>query len=478
MKRVYHLFLILIIHFGANAQDDLVWVNNDQKIIFKLDINSAELYQAPVGKPYIKIQKLNLSISPDLKNHILGPTKLIVVHGKSYINIDGKILLHFDLKKGFLKQLNFPKEFGESLNPLIFTYRDDLYRLGGEGFWGIHSLLYKFDFSKNTWINISIKGNYEPKGVKNQFASFDSKENKIYIYFSEDAFFNDQLPFNISSIKKEISVLDLNTLEWSYLGETTDLFNSFIPRINYEMQLFSHYGTFLDFKYFYIFDFKENKILRYNGAMKGFFYSKLFLPTYDGKSVNKIFPMGLYSNSSIKPEELIFVKYNWEEILKNSEYLGILYSKDLIDFQSPQFHIFLILFFSLLLIYLIKSNSFKFKAFSYLKSQKIDQSVNPILIQFLKNLLKNAPSNTFDSNQINELLNIDSKAFDTQRQYRSKLIIEFNLFMKSIFKINNAIVRISDNNDKRFVIYQINPEIFDNSLVQSFLKNYDEKNTP
>jgi hypothetical protein len=54
----------------------------------------------------------------------------------------------------------------------------------------------------------------------------------------------------------------------------------------------------------------------------------------------------------------------------------------------------------------------------------------------------------------------DNQAYDTQRQYRSKLINHINLHFKNTYNIPNVIVRVSSNSDKRFVDYVISPHDF------------------
>jgi hypothetical protein len=64
----------------------------------------------------------------------------------------------------------------------------------------------------------------------------------------------------------------------------------------------------------------------------------------------------------------------------------------------------------------------------------------------------------FTTDEISIILGCDKKAFDTQRQYRSKFISNFNAFFEENFQISNAIYRISSEEDKRFVCYQISEE--------------------
>ena len=118
----------------------------------------------------------------------------------------------------------------------------------------------------------------------------------------------------------------------------------------------------------------------------------------------------------------------------------------------------------------------------YKKTLKLHESgleknqFNQNLKIFLINILSNSPSKTYDANELNTMLNIDSKAFDTQRQYRSKLLLDFNEYMLTEFGIKNAVVRVPDKTDRRFVIYGINSNLFTNSKLAEFIKSFNYEN--
>jgi len=101
----------------------------------------------------------------------------------------------------------------------FFSYNNQLYLLGGYGFWETKSILTKFNFNSGDWEYIQTKG-VAPEGISNPV--FTIKDNSLYLF---DFF---ERPQNQSPIKNpNLYSLDLETLTWekgglinpSFMGE-------------------------------------------------------------------------------------------------------------------------------------------------------------------------------------------------------------------------------------------------------------------
>ena len=101
----------------------------------------------------------------------------------------------------------------------FFSYNNQLYLLGGYGFWKTKSILTKFNFNTGDWEYIQTKG-VAPEGISNPI--FTIKDNSLYLF---DFF---EKPQNLSSIKNpNLYSLNLETLTWrkgglinpSFIGE-------------------------------------------------------------------------------------------------------------------------------------------------------------------------------------------------------------------------------------------------------------------
>jgi len=101
----------------------------------------------------------------------------------------------------------------------FFSYKNQLYLLGGYGFWKTKSILTKFNFNSGDWEYIQTKG-VAPEGISNPI--FTIKDNSLYLF---DFF---ERPQNQSPIKNpNLYSLNLETLTWkkgglinpSFIGE-------------------------------------------------------------------------------------------------------------------------------------------------------------------------------------------------------------------------------------------------------------------
>jgi len=82
-------------------------------------------------------------------------------------------------------------------------------------------------------------------------------------------------------------------------------------------------------------------------------------------------------------------------------------------------------------------------------------------LSFLVKCLALEVNHILTSNEITHLMGYDNQSYDTQRQYRSKLINHINEHFRNNYNIPIVIVRISSNTDKRFVDYVISPHDFE-----------------
>ena len=81
--------------------------------------------------------------------------------------------------------------------------------------------------------------------------------------------------------------------------------------------------------------------------------------------------------------------------------------------------------------------------------------------EFLKGFLTYPQGHELSSEQITELMGFSNYAYETQRQVRSKLINSINSYFKVHHKMGPIILRKNSNNDKRFIIYFISEEYFE-----------------
>jgi hypothetical protein len=74
-----------------------------------------------------------------------------------------------------------------------------------------------------------------------------------------------------------------------------------------------------------------------------------------------------------------------------------------------------------------------------------------------------------NTEQINDLLEIDDKSTDNQRKIRHEFIKTLNLKLKMMYNFDNSIERKPLNSDKRIFNYQLNEEI-----LEKLKKDYND----
>jgi hypothetical protein len=104
----------------------------------------------------------------------------------------------------------------------FFMYKENLYLLGGYGYWKSSSSLTKFDFQSGSWDLISTFGQVPPEGIDQ--GSFVVKENILSVFdFYETA-------AETSTLNPNLFTLNLDTFMWSKKGALNSLFKNDIRR--------------------------------------------------------------------------------------------------------------------------------------------------------------------------------------------------------------------------------------------------------
>jgi hypothetical protein len=93
----------------------------------------------------------------------------------------------------------------------FFSYKNQLYLLGGYGFWKTNSILTKFNFNSGDWEYIKTSGGRPPNGIDNPV--FTLQNNSLYLF---DFF---ERPQNQAQIKNpNLYSLNMETLIWEKGG--------------------------------------------------------------------------------------------------------------------------------------------------------------------------------------------------------------------------------------------------------------------
>lgn len=438
--------LCLLLLTSTWAFADFEFMNPNHLKMERIDFKSKKYWQEKqlnywevLGE--VDLQSVNLG---DLPPKYIYNTFEIKGHFFFVIAGTGQVY-KFDPLKRILSRVDQTYFRGYNFGAFQFSHNDSLFSFGGIGFWHYNNVQTFFDLQTKEWEMVKCKGDI-PQRMYSTFAGYSKREGKLFMLEIPDAFvaptiqpldfYEYDLKTNVWNKKGSVSVDFLNSFERRYAEViwTNDLF--IIPSINGEI----------------IVDPIKNISYKYLGSKSSF-----FIPGF------KIFAKGnmLYSYKKDFPEKSnknYLDSLDIRVLMSQSEKIGPFYHSPL--WLSDQGYLYLIC--SVIFILSIVLN------LNYLRSRrkwKSNFSNSNVLsaeaLSFLHKCLALGLNHILTSNEITKLMGYDNQAYDTQRQYRSKLINHINLHFKNTYNIPNVIVRVSSNSDKRFVDYVISPHDFE-----------------
>jgi hypothetical protein len=351
----------------------------------------------------------------------------------------------FDPVKRILSRVDQTYYRGYNFGALQFSHNDTLFSFGGIGFWHYNNVQTFFDLQTKEWEMVKAKGDI-PKRIYSTFAGYSKREGKLFMLEIPDAFVTPTIqPFDFYEY-------DLKTNVWNKKGSVSvDFLNSFDKRyaeVIWLNDLFVIPCTNGEI----IVDPVKNTSYKYLGSKTSF-----FIPGFT------IFAKGnmLYSYKKDFPEKSnknYLDSVDIRVLMSQSEKIGLFYNSP--SWLPHEWYLYL----TLMAIFCI-SVLFNVKYFKNIRKLKTGFSKGNALsaeaLSFLVKCLALEVNHILTSNEITHLMGYDNQSYDTQRQYRSKLINHINAHFKDHYNIPNVIVRISSNADKRFVEYVISPHDFE-----------------
>jgi hypothetical protein len=99
-----------------------------------------------------------------------------------------------------------------------------------------------------------------------------------------------------------------------------------------------------------------------------------------------------------------------------------------------------------------------------LRVSEIKFSEHELLV--VKEFISKYTDKTMSSSELNNLLDLNPKSYDNQRQIRNRIISSINQKLFNALDAKDLIFRISNKEDKRMMDYYINPEIKAKDLIK------------
>lgn len=320
---------------------------------------------------------------------------------------------------------------GYNFQRKIFTYNNEIYAIGGYGYWNAHSNLIKFDAKLGHWSMISTAN--KPDNYFSQ--CIVQKGDTIISFFG--SFMDESI-----DLKKNANhgyILCLEKLSWSEIQQDIPslydkgtLFHSFYDLHDYsiiELTISTKHG-------YYILD---------KSTLEIFFYHR---DAFDLSNSPFVLIDGNKAIFQVENNELSTIDFGTIDF--NKEPVGELASTSM---QSISVVWILVIVLALIIvltvIVFIKQKQAKVKKIIG-NDNEFDSNVKEITNNILQH-----KGDELSLEEINKLIGISDLGYEVRRQKRSKLIKEINLEYKVLYG-KELITRIRDSKDKRHFIYKIN----------------------
>ena len=395
-----------------------------------------------------------LSNSPEILNNYSKPipeslnigfnTLTGITHNsKSYLLYPGGGLL-YSFDNGSIERIDRSFPHRNQYGGHFFSYKNNLFLIGGYGYWQTKSILTKFNFNSGEW-EISNTSGQSPDGIDQ--GTFFIKNNKLYVF--------DFLTRTSKNQKEKrndnLYTLNLETLIWTKLGVINGLNR---PKGEIlDVKRFFNFQDKLLFSYvnspvFYIADFDKNIVEKYEDDV-------LFYKSVGRSIVKKDNLIGGVQNSltSDFTIESFDISYLSAEKANSTFYLY----RDTDQFLN---YIYFALSFLTILI-IVLSIYYRRVAQTYLLDEKtISISGSSLELGEIEQKILSmfCSKRNVSNSEIMVLFHDNEKTKDFAVKRKNKTIVALNNKIYSIFKID-FINKQKSKSDSRQLIYFLNKKV-------------------
>ena len=410
--------------FSFNGVSSFVVVNDSIKAV------SYKKYSKTIPKEVANLESINRLEA--VKNSI----------GEVYFIYPGGGLL-FQYKNNAIERIDNSFPHRNQFSGHFFSYKSELYLLGGYGYWKSNSILTKFNFTSKEWDFVETFGSAPELGINS--GSFVLDNDILYVF---DFY---QKIEDVDKKNDDLFEFDLKTLTWTQKGVLNKLFYDDIQRKTFEINI--PYGA--------------NKYLHKHFNSDEFLIiepSKNLVSTYSNPDLNILRDKAIIVGSKIIYSQLSGDR-SFETLIMKDLYDGAV----LVDeaYLSNDFDLFLTYFigvgvFCLLLIVFtvlkFKNDTFYF----FLNTESVNGLNKSLKItsddKFVLELLSNANNNQIDNVYFLNYFKDGSISNDANIKRKNKAINDLNNKFLEKFGLN-IIEKTSSKTDSRQVVYKLNPKI-------------------
>ena len=327
----------------------------------------------------------------------------------------------------------------------FFSYKENIYLIGGYGYWQTKSIITKFNFNSGDWELVNTKGQ-EPVGIDRGTYFIDN--NKLYVF----DFMSREINTQKEKRNENLFVLDLDSFEWKKLG----VINDNIELINIKnkgIKRFFEFDGKLIFSYsntpeFFVVDIQNN-------SFQSFKDEELFYKSDNQFIVKNNRLIGPIKNTLTG--ETAFEKFDLTNITNYPIGEASYFFRDKEEFFQ---YVYFALFFITVLI-IVLSMYHKMIEQTYILDESsisisgVSHQLLPIEITILSLFSKNR--NVLNSSLM-ELFTKDDKTKDYAVKRKNKALATLDSKLVKLFKIN-FIKKEKSKGDSRQLTYTLNKKI-------------------
>lgn len=459
------LFLACLISINSWADSTyLTWADYPNGRLYRIDIEKKILEQEINTKTWQRLSSVNfVDIYPTdfIKN--VRVINIEIPHQKTerYLLIDcSNQVYRFSFKSLTLTRIDSTFYRGFNCLSTRFIRKDSLYSFGGYGFWQTNNIQTYFKAGSQEWESI-LPLNLPPKAINHGLNAYIANQD---VFFSAyNSFHSDAQNIGKSEYDEDAFMYSFQTKTWKNLGAVTNL------KVIEILTKKEKTPIIWTGKYFLL-EYKEDAVIKFllidpikNLVLVWQDNQKVF-----GSQIAKTIeenPFALYcwhdtlyfvnETENVKP--LIRHKIAIQTMLKEATYDGSLYG------AFGEWYWLLAFALGIMLIGFI-SMRFKRKEVNLSVNTSQPEALiifNEIEEKVIAVLKANVEGLGVDSNQINELLQINDKLPDNQRKIRNDFIKTLNQKLIEVYQVEEAIIRKPSVHDKRYYYYQLSKIVFD-----------------
>jgi hypothetical protein len=442
-------FLLFSVCVRLKAETDLVIKDPHDYLHFRIELNTHELFKEQKNGRWAIQGKLNYS-NIDLRDFKILSNQTFDMYGNILISIEGSGQLYgLDVKNLQLSRLDSTYFRGHNFWSIKFIRKDTLYSYGGSGFWHVNNIETYFSKKSNEWELVKAPVDVRPLQMTKAFGGYDQKRDVVAVIESPPFYQKSFKDYSFTYFEK-----NLKSNEWKVLGEVNAqlLFKLGAKTLN--SIFINGIFLFLDSDYILIGDPVKNKIFLVEKSLP------LFSSIYElGEKNGFLYSYNRekhFNTTQIKVDSISIEKLKSMAVPK-----GDFYRNEGNEMLATS--IFVLLSANILFFYFFKKR----------KGKRIDNKIRDLnesqlmealpggAFEFLKNFLMYPKGHEINSHKITELMGFASYAYETQRQVRSRMISAINTYFKAHYQMDAVILRKNLKDDKRFYVYMISEEYFD-----------------